>query len=110
VSANAIYNWRSQYFKYGDDAFPGKGNKMLNPIQREREQLEKELKETRLECDILNKSRAYHLDNKQKTFHFIKKYTDQFPVEMMCSLLEVSRSGYYKWLRREAGRKEESRN
>ncbi len=30
VSANTIYNWRSRYFKDREEAFQGKGNKLIN--------------------------------------------------------------------------------
>jgi putative transposase len=33
-------------------------------------------------------------------FEFIQKHTHEFPVNLMCSVLKVSRSGYYAWRRR----------
>ena len=33
-------------------------------------------------------------------FAFIEKQSSQFPVDLMCDVLEVSRSGYYAWRRR----------
>jgi transposase InsO family protein len=33
-------------------------------------------------------------------FGFIKEHLAEFPVEVSCQVLEVSRSGYYAWLRR----------
>lgn len=56
VSANTIYNWRSKYLKDREEAFPGKGNKLLNAEQREIERLKKELREAELERDILKKA------------------------------------------------------
>jgi putative transposase len=32
-------------------------------------------------------------------YEFIKAHQHQFSVEMMCRLLEVTRSGYYEWLK-----------
>lgn len=32
-------------------------------------------------------------------YEFIKVHEHQFSVEMMCRLLEVTRSGYYEWLK-----------
>jgi putative transposase len=32
-------------------------------------------------------------------YEFIKAHQRQFSVEMLCRLLEVNRSGYYKWLK-----------
>jgi transposase len=56
VSANTIYNWRSKYYKYEDNAFPGHGNKTMTDEEREIDRLKKELREARLERDILKKA------------------------------------------------------
>ena len=56
ISTNTIYNWRSKFFKYSDNAFPGHGNKMMTNVERELERLKKELKEAQLERDILKKA------------------------------------------------------
>ena len=56
ISENTIYNWRSKYLKDGDSSFPGKGNKVMNEADRKMAALEKELRETRLERDILKKA------------------------------------------------------
>ena len=29
ISANTIYNWRSKYFKFSENTFPGHGNKTM---------------------------------------------------------------------------------
>lgn len=36
------------------------------------------------------------------TYRFIQNYRSRFRVEKMCQVLEVSRSGFYAWLKREA--------
>jgi len=33
-------------------------------------------------------------------YQFIKQYKNEFPVKVMCQVLEVSESGYYAWLKR----------
>ena len=33
-------------------------------------------------------------------FSFIKQHSREFSIERMCDVLEVSRSGYYAWLKR----------
>ena len=33
-------------------------------------------------------------------YRFVRGYRDQFQVRVMCYVLEVSRSGYYAWLKR----------
>ncbi len=56
VSENAIYNWRRLYLKNKEDSFPGKGNKMMTDSERKIRELEKELREMKLERDILKKA------------------------------------------------------
>ena len=56
VSENTIYNWRKKYLKHNDAAFPGKGNKTMTESERRVKELEKQLKETELERDILKKA------------------------------------------------------
>ena len=56
ISENTIYNWRSIYLKNKEASFPGKGNKTMTESERKIEELEKELRETRLERDILKKA------------------------------------------------------
>jgi transposase InsO family protein len=40
-----------------------------------------------------------------KIFKFISDYKDQFPIEKMCSVLQISRSGFYAWLKREPSKR-----
>jgi transposase len=69
ISANAIYNWRSKYLKDHEDAFPGKGNKLLNDDQKEIERLKKELREAQLERDILKKAVGIFSKTDRKFFN-----------------------------------------
>lgn len=56
IVENTIYNWRSKYLKNKETAFPGKGNKTMTESERKIDALERELRETRLERDILKKA------------------------------------------------------
>ena len=56
LGANTLYNWRSKFLKNKEASFPGKGNKMMTETERKIHELEKELRETRLERDILKKA------------------------------------------------------
>jgi hypothetical protein len=49
------------------------------------------------ELDALKKTRAYLPQSKAQRFQFIEDHSSEFTVEKMCSILEVSRSGFYKW-------------
>ena len=69
--------------------------------QRIRE-LERELEITRQEGDSLAESRLHLLATKADRFQFIAAHRAEFPVSRMCSVLRVSRSGYYVWRKRSA--------
>ena len=56
VSENTLYNWRSAYLKNKEAAFPGKGKQVLSKSEWKIKELEKELRETKLERDILKKA------------------------------------------------------
>lgn len=56
ISSNTIYNWRSAFLKNKEASFPGKGNKIMSDSEREVVKLQKELRELRLERDILKKA------------------------------------------------------
>ena len=56
VSSNTIYNWRNQFKKHQEDAFPGNGIKIMSKSEREIENLKKQLREAQLERDILKKA------------------------------------------------------
>lgn len=66
ISAGTIYNWRNKYFKYNKDAFPGHGNKLETDHERELSKLRKELKEAKLERDILKKAVGIFSKNDKK--------------------------------------------
>ena len=58
VNYNNLIRWRKEFKDKGDLAFPGQGKQKLNPEQERIKQLEKELKETKTERDILKKAVA----------------------------------------------------
>ena len=58
INADLIYQWRKAFKKNGDLAFPGKGIEALTDEQKRIRELEKELKNTEMERDILKKAMA----------------------------------------------------
>ncbi|MFD3262337.1 IS3 family transposase, partial [Paenibacillus lentus] len=45
----------------------------------------------------MKKGAAHLQQRKELRFQFIKEHRSEFPVEKMCKVLQVSRSGFYKW-------------
>ena len=66
VSNTTIYNWRKIYLKNKDASFPGKGNKTMSESERKIKELEKELREMKLERDILKKAVGIFSKNDRK--------------------------------------------
>lgn len=42
-------------------------------------------------------------------YAFIREHRDQFPVRVLCAVIAVSRSGFYRWLRHPVGRRQARR-
>lgn len=58
INYNNLIRWRKKYRDNGDLAFPGKGKQKLTQEQQKIKDLENELKEAKLERDILKKAVA----------------------------------------------------
>lgn len=57
VKEHDLRDWREQYEKNKDDAFPGQGRR--NAKDSELERLKRELADVKEECDVLKKAMAY---------------------------------------------------
>jgi len=58
INSDLIYQWRKSLKKKGGLAFPGKGIAALTEEQKRIRELEKKLKDTEMERDILKKAMA----------------------------------------------------
>jgi transposase-like protein len=58
INSDLIYRWRRQQSDNGELAFPGHGKMALTPDQKRIRELEKKLKDTEMERDILKKAMA----------------------------------------------------
>lgn len=58
INIDVIYRWRRQQRDSGELAFPGHGKMALTPDQKRIRELEKKLKDTEMERDILKKAMA----------------------------------------------------
>jgi transposase len=59
IAKDVLYRWRREYqLSNGKTAFPGNGIEALTEDQKRIRELEKELRETQMERDILKKAMA----------------------------------------------------
>ena len=58
IAIDLLYHWRRQFRDKGEIAFPGQGNLALTPEQKRIRELEKKLKDTEMEREILKKAMA----------------------------------------------------
>ena len=70
-------------------------------------QLRKALNEARLERDIL-KSNCRFCTGVAEKYALIEQWRQQFPIEAMCQVFGVSRSGYYNWVQHEPSDRKQS--
>ena len=58
INSDLIYRWRRQMREKGEVAFPGNGKMSFTQEQKRIHELEKKLKDTEMERDILKKAMA----------------------------------------------------
>ncbi|WP_269078036.1 IS3 family transposase [Alicyclobacillus acidoterrestris] len=98
VSQKTLYGWMTKYKEDPSTPFVGSGN--LKAEAKALRDLEREIRELREENANLKKSDAHLHQRPEVRYQFIHRYRSKFPVQKMCKILGVSRSGYYAWLRR----------
>ncbi len=84
------------------------GSRTVAELESEILQLRKALNEARLERDILKKATAYFAQESLKKYALIEQWRQQFPIEAMCQVFGVSRSGYYNWVQHEPSDRKQS--
>ena len=78
------------------------GFRTVAELESEILQLRKALNEARLERDILNCTGV------AEKYALIEQWRQQFPIEAMCQVFGVSRSGYYNWVQHEPSDRKQS--
>ncbi|EOI9301556.1 IS3 family transposase [Salmonella enterica] len=73
------------------------GTRSVAELESEVLQLRKELNEARLERDVLKKATGVFCTGVAEKYALIEQWRQEFPVEVMCRVFGVSRSGYYDW-------------
>ncbi|HDK0687648.1 TPA: IS3 family transposase [Escherichia coli] len=84
------------------------GSRMVAELESEILQLRKALNEARLERDIFKKSNSVFCTGVAEKYALIEQWRQQFPIEAMCQVFGVSRSGYYNWVQHEPSDRKQS--
>ena len=56
IRPELLYRWRREYQKYQNNSFPGKGKPKMTDMEQEVTRLRKELRDAKMERDILKKA------------------------------------------------------
>ena len=56
IHPELLYRWRREHEKYQDNSFPGKGKPKMTDLEKENARLQKELRDAKIERDILKKA------------------------------------------------------
>ena len=56
IRPELLYRWRREYQKYDNNSFPGKGEPKMTDLEKENARLRKELRDAKMERDILKKA------------------------------------------------------
>jgi putative transposase len=106
VSASLLSKWRGIYRKFSKGSFPGCGNKRIYYNDKKIYDLEKQLSESKLKLEILEKGLKYTHEGKQALCNFIQQNKEKYPVYKMFEVLGVSHSTYYLWTQRHFSKRE----
>jgi transposase len=69
ISPNLIYRWRSELKAYGSGSFPGNGRPKMTTQESELAKLQRELRDVKMERDILKKAITIFSSSDRKGSH-----------------------------------------
>ncbi|WP_420851749.1 IS3 family transposase [Oceanobacillus jeddahense] len=124
VSYQQVYSWVRKYRKDGEQALQDRRGKTLEskPNLTEEEKLQLRIKELEHRTQYLEaengllkklegnrKERMEQVGKQVPAFEAIHAYHEEIgtSIQLLCDILKVSRSGYYKWLNHTPGNHEE---
>ncbi|HDM8244067.1 TPA: IS3 family transposase, partial [Vibrio campbellii] len=96
VTTTVLYKWKEKLEAQLE------GTELSDDERDELKRLRREVKELRMEKEILKKASGLLRERNEVKFNFIKTESTRYPVNRLCQTMRVSRSGYYDWLKRPA--------
>ncbi|MFC4281438.1 IS3 family transposase [Thalassotalea piscium] len=94
ITTKLIYNWKAKFEEQQAD-------KVLSEDERaELKRLRKEVKNLKMEKEIFKKGQRLLCERNEVKYKFINAHSPAYPVLPLCAAMQVSRSGYYAWLKR----------
>ncbi|MDR7370290.1 IS3 family transposase [Flavobacterium aquidurense] len=102
TSAENIRRWKRQFEEgiLGSKTRQTTASKLLQ-LKR----LKRELAEVKMERDILRKASSILFSPTHVKFEFIKQFKFVYPLEKICKILSVSRSGFHYWSQRKPSKR-----
>ncbi|WP_246188109.1 IS3 family transposase [Paenibacillus tengchongensis] len=102
IPKSTLHQWMGQYRELKNE--PAASIDRVRDLEAEIKELrrllqekEHKLTDTEEELAIVKKSSAHLQQTKELRFQFMENHRSEFRLEKMCEVLQVSRSGYYKW-------------
>ncbi|WP_155084804.1 IS3 family transposase [Piscirickettsia salmonis] len=95
IHSSTLHGWVNKYHPNSPNTVKDEVSDMAAEIK----QLKKELARVTQEREILKKAAALLCKRNTVKYAWIKENKCVFPVDRVCSILGVSRSGYYSWLK-----------
>ena len=99
VSGYSLNLWKKAYLKRMEPA--QLGSRQMSPEQMvaEIKRQQKEIEYLRRQREILKKSYEHTGQGTEHRYAMIKELSVKFGIKECCQVLEVSRSGYYQWVK-----------
>lgn len=97
INKNSLQHWKN-LFRDGKLSLHQRSGP--DSERKETAGLRKEIKNIRIERDILQEGAGILHRDRRAVYQFIKENTGRFPVGKMCLVFHATPSCYYKWLKR----------
>ncbi|WP_371113311.1 IS3 family transposase, partial [Nitrosomonas sp. Nm33] len=109
INGNMLRRWIREY-QADDNEQAFRGNGKLTAEEKEIRQLRAQIRQLKLERQILKEAAVFFGERNEVKYSFITQRKKTYPVGLMCQLMGVSRSAYYNHVRRAVNQEKEARH